>query len=263
MDVSAWFSEKFAQPLCHYYTPEATVTYGIMLVLAALGTYKLLERLNIRIDKRFFLALLPFILYGGWARALRDHNLGVYGNGWWWCSPPIYFLIFAVTLTSLLTGIWLERKKILNYEKFMYAVGGLLLLYNLLLTRISNWTGFWTVVAIAAAWGIAIYFANRFFPKQLTKTNAAILWTHLLDASSTFTALTFYGFYEQHVLPSFLIDLTGPWIMFPLKLAVVWPVLYYIDKEKGDQRLKNLLKIIILILGLALGIRDWLTLSMI
>ena len=263
MDISVWFSEKFSQPLCHYYTLEATITYGLILVLAALGTYKLLERLKVKIDKRFFLAVLPFIVYGGSARALRDHALGAYGTGWWWCSPPIYFLIFAVTIGSLLAGLAIERKWKIGYEKPMWLIAGMLLLYNLSLTKISNLTGFGTVAAIAAAWAIAIYIASRFLPKYLTKTNAAILWSHLLDASSTFTAVSFYGYYEQHVLPSFLIDLAGPWVMFPLKLIVVWAVLYYIDKEKGDKRLKNLLKIIILILGRALGIRDWLTLSMI
>jgi uncharacterized membrane protein len=263
MDISAWFSEKFVLPLCHYYTPEATVTYGIILILAALGTYKLLERLKVNIDRRFFLALLPFIVYGGWARALRDHALGIYGNGWWWCSPPIYFLIFAVTLASLLIGIALERKGIAGYEKFMWLVGGLLLLYNITLTGITNIEGFLTVFWLVFSWGMILYGVSELKPEWLSKTNAAIVWAHMLDGSSTFTALTFYGYYEQHVLPTFMINITGPWIMFPLKLFVVWGVLYYIDKEKGDQRFKNFLKIVILILGLALGVRDWLTLSMI
>jgi len=263
MDIPAWFSEKFVQPLCHYYTLEATLTYGAILILAALGTYKLLERLKVKIDRRFFLALLPFIVYGGWGRALRDHNLGIYGQSWMWCSPPIYFLIFIVTLGSLLIGIWLERRKVLSYERFMYVVGGLLLLYNLSLTQMTNIEGFSIVLGLAATWAVFFYIISRLRPKLLSRTNAAILWSHLLDASSTFTALTFYGYYEQHVLPGFLIDLAGPWVMFPLKLAVIWTVLYYIDREKGDVRLKNFLKIIILILGLALGVRDWLTVSMI
>jgi len=263
MDISAWFSEKFTQPLCHYYTLEATLAYGLILIAAALGTYKTLERLKVKIDKRFFLSALPFIIYGGWARALRDHNLGIYGDSWIWCSPPIYFLVFAIAIAALIIGVWLERKKIMSYEKFMLTAGGLMLLYNLTLTEISNLNGFLIVAGLALFWALIFYGVNRLRPKLLTKTNAAILWSHLLDGSSTFTAMTFYGYYEQHVLPSFLISLTGPWIMFPLKLSVVWAVLYYIDKEKGDQQFKNFLKIVILILGLALGIRDWLTISMI
>lgn len=263
MDIAAWFSEKFVQPLCHYYTLEATITYGIILILAAFGTYKLLEKLKVKIDKRFFLALLPFIIYGSWTRALRDYAAGVYGQGWIWCSPPIYFMIFAIALGSLLLGLYLEKRKVLSYEKFMWVVGGLLLLYNMTITRISNWNGFGMVLGLATFWAIILYAVSKLLPKYLTRMNAMIVWSHMLDASSTFTALTFFGFYEQHVLPGFLIDYTGPWIMFPLKLAVVWAVLYYIDREKVDQRLKNLIKIIILILGLALGVRDWLTVSMV
>ena len=258
-----WFSEKFVQPLCHYYTLEATLVYGLILIAASLGTYRLLERLKVKIDRRFFLALLPFIIYGGWTRALRDHSFGLYGQSWVWCSPPIYFVIFIIALGSLLAGIWLERRKVIPYEKFMWVVGGLLLLYNLTLTRITNFEGFFTVLWLAFGWACVLYGISKLRPKLLSGTNSAILWSHLLDASGTFTALTFYGFYEQHVLPTFLINIAGPWVMFPLKLAVVWAVLYYIDREEGDQRFKNFLKIVILILGLALGVRDWLTLSMI
>lgn len=260
--LEEWFSEKFVQPLCHYYTLESTITYGIILILAAFGTYKLLGRLKVKIDKRFLIALLPFIIYGGWTRALRDHSLGIYESNLW-CSPPIYFLIFAMALASLLCGLAGERKWKIGYEKVMWLAGGLLLLYNLTLTNITNVEGFKTVLLLAAGWAAIFYGISRLRPKLLSKTNAAILWSHLLDASSTFTALTLYGFYEQHVLPSFLISLSGPWVMFPLKISVVWAVLYYIDREKGEKKLKNLLKIIILILGLALGVRDWLTLSLI
>ncbi|MEM5814664.1 MAG: DUF63 family protein, partial [Candidatus Aenigmatarchaeota archaeon] len=232
-------------------------------IVAALGAYKLLQKLNVKIDKRFFLALLPFIVYGGWTRALHDHALGIYESGWWWCSPPIYFVIFVITLGSLLAGLRLEQRKIVAYEKFMWLIGGLLLLYDLSITKITNLEGFFTVLWLAFAWAALLYGFSVLKSKWLSGTNAAILWSHLLDASSTFTAVTFYGFYEQHVLPGFMIDMAGPWIMFPLKLAVVWAVLYYIDREKGDQRFKDFLKMVILILGLALGVRDWLTLSMI
>jgi uncharacterized membrane protein len=126
----------------------------------------------------------------------------------------------------------------------------------------TNIDGFLIVLGLAAFWAAILYLANRFLPKYLTRINAGVLWSHMLDASSTFTALTFYGYYEQHVVPTFLIGMSGPWVMFPLKLAVVWGVLYFLDRQKEDAQLKNFLKIIILVLGLALGIRDWLTLGM-
>ena len=50
--------------------------------------------------------------------------------------------------------------------------------------------------------------------------------------------------------------------MFPLKIAVVSSVLYLIDTNMKKGNMRNLLKIIILILGLALGIRDMLTIAL-
>lgn len=265
-----WFNEKFATPLCHYYTLEGTLAYGLVLTLAVLGIYKLLRKMNIHIDKNFFIALIPFIIYGGWTRALRDHDLGIYtGNAWWWCSPPIYFLIFGVTFATLLVAITIERKFSFRYYKTMLIVGAALLLYNLSLTYISNIFASTVIMSLVGGWSVVFFGFSYFKPKLLSFQNAGIVVSHLFDASSTFTALEFFntingspGYYEQHVLPSFLINIFGPWIMFPLKIVVVYTVLYVLDRFCDDKFQRNFLKIVILILGLALGIRDFLTVSM-
>ncbi|MBR9682280.1 MAG: DUF63 family protein, partial [Candidatus Aenigmarchaeota archaeon] len=250
--------DKFVNPLCNYYTLEATIAYGLILVVAVLGIYKLLQKLNVKIDKNFFIALIPFIIFGGWTRALRDHALY---EGWWWCSPPIYFMIFAITFLTLLGAIYLDRKFKIPYHKTAFVVGIVLLLYNLTLTQITNLFAVQMILGITAGWGILFYIIHRMKPKLLSLENTAIMLAHLLDASATYTALTYFGYYEQHVLPRFLITMFGPLVMFPLKIIVVGVVLYFLDKEE-DKFLRNFLKIIVLILGLALGIRDLLTVSM-
>jgi len=250
--------EKFVTPLCHYYTLENTIVYGLLLVVAVLGLYKMLQKLKIKIDLNFFMALLPFIVFGGWTRALRDH--GLY-EGWWWCSPPIYFAVFAIAFATLLGAIYLDKKFKIPYHKSMIAVGLLLLLYNASLTNITNWFAVGMVLGITAGWGVLLYIVHKIKPKLLSLENFAIMKAHLLDASATYTALTYFGYYEQHVLPSFLINIFGPIVMFPLKIIVVGFVLYFLDKEE-DKFLRNFLKIIVFILGVALGIRDLLTISM-
>jgi uncharacterized membrane protein len=260
--IEEFINENFLTPLCRYYTPIGTLTYGIVLALVVFGTYRLLRALRIKIDRRFFIGLLPFIIYGGWTRALRDYKLGIYESNLF-CSPPIYFFIFAIALASILVGLLIERKtKKIGYDKVMLIVGISLLVYDLLLTRITNLSGFLTVLSLVGVWSLVFFGLHKLKPKLLSLQNAGILVAHLFDASSTFTALTFYGFYEQHVLPSFLIDRFGPWVMFPLKIAVVWIVLEVIDRSKEDEFLKRFLKIAILVLGLALGLRDFLTISM-
>ena len=260
--IEEFINENFLSPLCKYYTPIGTITYGLLLVMCVVGLYKLLRYLKIKIDKRFFIALFPFIIYGGWTRSLRDYMMGIYQSNLF-CSPPIYFFIFVVTIVSFLIGIFVERKlKLMKYEKVAIILSLPLLLYNLTLTNIVNWQGFGIIFFLFIFW-LALFFGiSKFKPKFLTKENAFIVSSHLLDASATFTALTFFGFYEQHVLPSFLISIFGPWIMFPLKIVVVWPVLYYIDKTEDDVFFRNFLKIVILILGLGLGIRDMLSVSL-
>ena len=260
MVLEEFILDKFVNPLCHYYTLEATLAYGILLAIAVFGVYKILQRLKIKIDKHFLIALVPFIIYGGWTRALRDH--GLY-QGWWWCSPPIYFVVFGVTFLTLLAAIFLERKyKFVSYWKATFSVGVALLLYNITLTNITNWFAVEIILGLIGIWALIFFGLHYRFPKIVSLENATIMVAHLLDASATFTALSFFGYYEQHVLPRFLIGIFGPWIMFPLKIVVVGAVLYFLDREE-DVFLRNFLKIIVLILGLALGIRDLLTVSMI
>jgi len=258
-----FINENFLIPLCHKYTIVGTITYGLILVLAVLGTYKLLKKLNIKIDKKLFIGLLPFIIYGGWTRALKDYNLGIYQSSLF-CSPPIYFFVYAIALISLLLGFSIEKmtKKKFSYEKTMLVIGANFLIYNATLTRITNLFAFSFVILLVSFWFIIFFIIHKVRPKSLSLENAGIISSHLFDASSTFTALTFFQFREQHVLPTFLIDIFGPWIMFPLKIIVVWIVLDFIDKSKEDMFLKRFLKIVILILGLALGLRDFLTISM-
>lgn len=259
IDLFSWLNAKFLQPMCHYYTLEATIAYGLILVLAVFGTYKLLQALRIKINRQLAFALIPFALFGGSARALRDH--GFY-QGYLFCSPLIYFLVFVIALVSLLFAIAIQKKFKFQYHKSMFVVGSLLLLYNISMISINNWFGFSVIIVLTIFWAALFFGSHKLFPKLLSLENSGIMVSHLFDASSTFTALTFFGYYEQHVLPNFLINLSGPWIMFPLKIFVVLPILLIIDRYSEDRQFSSFLKIIILILGLALGTRDFLTVTL-
>ena len=49
--------------------------------------------------------------------------------------------------------------------------------------------------------------------------------------------------------------------MFPMKLIVVLSALYIIDQYFDDLTIKNLLKLTVFVLGLAPGMRNFLTLA--
>ncbi len=93
------------------------------------------------------------------------------------------------------------------------------------------------------------------------RINISILCAHLLDASSTFMGVDFLGYYEKHVVPTFLIDLAGTAaIMVPLKLIIFIPVIFILDtqfdEDDESRRLRDLMKLTIIVLGLAPATRN-------
>jgi uncharacterized membrane protein len=98
--------------------------------------------------------------------------------------------------------------------------------------------------------------------------NSLMILSQFLDGAATYTGLDFYGYREKHVLPAFLIDLTGTAIvMLVLKFGVLILTIYLLDIEYRKEmqeypRLCGLIKIVVIILGLAPGTRDLLRLAL-
>ena len=82
----------------------------------------------------------------------------------------------------------------------------------------------------------------------------------MFDATSTFVALQYFGYYEQHVVPSIFINIFSPISFVFLKIVGIVAILLLLDRFKGDEEFNNYLKLIIGILGLGTGTRDFLRL---
>jgi len=108
------------------------------------------------------------------------------------------------------------------------------------------------------------------FLSFLSPLNLSLLFSHFLDASATFVGIDYFSYREKHVLPSLLIEMTGTaFVMFPLKFLIVFLIIYMVDiyykdeiEETGQQSLSQLLKLAVIVLGLAPGMRDALRLAM-
>ena len=84
----------------------------------------------------------------------------------------------------------------------------------------------------------------------------------MFDASTTFIAVEFFNYSEQHVLANTLYQLFDTSItMFPMKIIVIVAVLYIIDQYFDDETVKSLLKLTVFVLGLAPGLRNFLTMA--
>ncbi len=93
------------------YTLVSEITYGIVLILALYGLYRLLERFKIKIDLRFVLSVMPFFFLGGTLRVLEDAELLREPYVYIFISPLIYFVIGAVIVAALLFNVSLKDSK--------------------------------------------------------------------------------------------------------------------------------------------------------
>jgi uncharacterized membrane protein len=272
-----FISEYFLNPILSngWFNPVNSIVYGVILVAAVYLVFRLLRRMKIRIDRYFLYAILPFVLWGSSTRVLHDAAFygALKGAAGEFYSLPVfptpgsYFITFTLALAVLIASLGVQRYAKLAYWKVMAVVGIALDIVNFALMPAFNPLPVGMILGITVLWSLLFLLLNKFSEKAgqkifkplkdvFTKQNCTILSAHMLDASATFVALAFFGYSEQHPLPRFLIDLSNPAAMFLLKLVVLIPVLYIVDRysEKGEFR--NFIKIVILILGLAPGLRD-------
>ena len=293
-----FFEDNFVMPLGKYYTAANTIVYGIIFALAVFGVYKLLRYLKILINKDFVIGIVPYVVLGGTVRAMKDSLILDY---WFFASPIIYMIIFAIATASLLLSMGVEKfaKRKLNpkakitdlksksaiqkskskiiqflssYHRLWSLIGIVLALAALIILSTIGFKNYYETaitLGITAGFGVFLYVlykANQKSPdnkflRVFTKENCILLGVHLFDAATTFTALTFLPYYEQHVVSNFVISILGPVGQFLLKFVVVVIVLYVLDSQLNEPEnihLRNFLKIAIFILGFATGFRNFL-----
>ncbi len=128
------------------------------------------------------------------------------------------------------------------------------------------------IAAACTAATVGLYWLlSRRWPdlRAMSSPVATLLFlSHFIDGAATYRGLDAYGYAEKHVLPSLLIDLAGTAVvMLLLKALVISAVVYLLDiayREdlKESPTLGWLVKVAIMVLGLAPGIRDALRLAM-
>ena len=245
-----------------------TLTYGVVLGLIVFYMIPRLRGFIPRVDLKFIVSLVPFVLFGATLRELVDRGLGVYSGysvypqNFFLVSPWIYFSMFFLTFVSLWVSILLERRFKFAYHKTLFCIGFVLFLYNLYLI-VSNVRTlepiFLVLVSFFILSGLLLLF-SWFLRLDFMwhERNFLVALAHILDASTTFVGIDFYGNVEQHVVPNFFIGiLHTAAVMFPLKVLVVLPALYLIDKEfSGDEFSRRFVKLVIIVVGLGPAIRN-------
>ena len=71
MSLYEWFVTPIEKN--GWFNPVNTLTYGIILIVGVFLVYRLLKRMNIKIDRYFLISILPFIFWASSMRVIRDY----------------------------------------------------------------------------------------------------------------------------------------------------------------------------------------------
>ena len=266
--IIAFIQRYYIDPIIYdtSYNPVDTITFALILGLSVLVLIRLLGRSRIPVDGRLVLFTLPYILAGSSLRVIEDADLVAAPWRYLLITPLIFFLVFLATAASLFITrrIWKER----FYFRYA-AIGFIWTALNLALLSSGGWQNLWVIPAVfvmgsVLAGGIILLQRHFSWPGFLEDGfSRMIIYAHMLDASSTYLGVDWFFYHEKHVLPTYLIDLAGTAaVMFPLKLAVLLPVLYMIDRSLEEPSLRNLTRLTLITLGLAPAVRNTLRLAL-
>lgn len=277
--VIAFIQEYYIDPIIHDsgYNIFNTLTWAVILGIAVYFLIYSLQKMNIKIDAKSMAATLPFVIAGASLRVVADTGTISPPFSYILITPNIYFFVFLVTALCLIATLLLQKFKAVQSFHLPYAALGCLFILVVYWTLFSVGTvaSWWVPFAVAVVgigsaaivWIVAKKAGSTLFSDKM---NLTILAAHLMDATSTVIGIEVFGYVEKHVVPAFLIELTGTaFVMYPLKLIIFFMVVWMLDtalekaiegendKDKEQMgQIKNAIKFVIIILGLAPGIRN-------
>jgi len=264
-----WIYEHYVEPIMYDtgYNPANTLTWALILGLMLFVIIKLFRYLDLRLDESLVYHTIPYILAGSSLRVIEDAGILAPPLKYLLITPLIYFVVALVSATSLL----LCRKFVGEGFLKSYAYLGLAwtaLNLALLLTyvEVENAWAPAVIFALGSALTLVLWLLRSHMKLSFLERRGylLILYSHMLDASSTYIGVNWMDYYEKHVVPSYLIDLTGTaLVMYPLKLVILIPVLSLIDTTlQEDTNLRNMAKLALLTLGLAPAMRNTIRLTL-
>ncbi len=261
------FQKYFVNPVVEKtgYNPVNTLVYGILLVIGAYALFKFLKYLKFKVDARLLNASIPFVLAVSVWHALTD--AGIYPYGFWTTTPGLYIPVLLIFFPLITLAKQTEKWFKWRYE-YVYAGGGSALLLSqlaiyLFIARSSfNLDAFNLVLLYTALASAPLLVISRYW-KKIRGLNLFMLLAHMFDASVTHVSLSYYNYFEQHVIPNIIFRIFNTSASFyAWKLLVLGAVIYFLDKDRRNGELNNFIKIVFIIYGLATGVRGLLRLTL-
>ena len=181
-------------------------------------------------------------------------------------NPCFGFISLALILLTFKFRSWYHQSFI--FSLFLLSLVSYYVLYWFMVEPWSYTKGIAPLIMIyCLSIPSAITVAIFLIPSKSTnflkdKLSLLSIFAQMLDAGATYIGIEFFGYYEKHVLPSLLIGVSeSAIIMIPMKIIIVISILYLLNDEK-DYWIRNIIKMMIILFGLAPGIRDMLRIAM-
>ncbi|MFC5972927.1 DUF63 family protein [Halomarina salina] len=286
------------------YTVVSEIGYAVTLVFMLAGVLFLLRELELGTEKEFFFALIPFMFFGGALRVVEDANnvaattAGVeqaitYPLNALIISPIIYFVVFAITLATLVAAVLLDRRGVVNdYVPVVFGAGAVYLLvtvayiYFVVTTRLAGQpgtdAGFYPQVTVAVMVlstliSLAVFGALRWTsPAVVAGTGLiglVVLFGHTLDGVANVLAADWwqvlglpFQYYPKHPVNAFIINFTEAnlsgnvsetlgtaWPFLLVKIVAAIAVIWLFDEQIFEESPRYAILLLVAILAVGLG----------
>jgi uncharacterized membrane protein len=256
-----------------------TLTYALILVLGVYLLYRWMSQstwlsdIGFKIDARFILATLPYVVLGGLLRVVQDTGMITGDFQFLLVTPLIYFVLFFFTISMLFLSRYLTLQGFTKSFLTFYTFAGIMSAFVVLLVLFAWGINYAHVdlfilaviplMALAATF--LVWACMRYILRWEYVTDPLyliLIFGQLLDASATSYGIDLHPsvrYIEQHVVGSGLIELTHTaFVMFPLKLVVLFPAIYIMElyRKEANPAFWHLVLLAMIVVGLAPGIRD-------
>ena len=257
------------------YNIYTTMLNVVLFLVVAYIFYYVVEKKNVVISDSFLYGSMAWSILGVSIRLMED--LGMV-KSIFLITPFIYIEVLFVAALSLY--VLLKYKPVIKTHKYTLTYWQMWIKIPLISSIPFFWIDF---IQALNKMSLNVYYffitlwvwilsllVIALFRKRVNVLkpvwNVKTLWFQMFDGITTFMAITFLGFSEEHVLARNLIEYmeklnltingSGAWAFLVLKIFVVSFVIYVIDKYITDLKERRLIKYFIIMLGFIVGLRN-------
>lgn len=260
-----------------------TLVYATIALIFAFIFFKILKREKVKLDEKFLLRVIPFILLGSTVRVVTDAtgvppdipnqflqnssalfglygvvgNLHVYDYGFLTATPGIYVVIGMLTFISIIFFNRIRRMDLLPVFALVLLLPHLIILLPLM----KNLSYFLLVVLLSLLGLLCGKLLLEGMKLKVGLSQLLVVFSHSLDGAASYVAIDLFNngtaYFEQHVVSGALGTIFGTMLAFYIVKVIFSSIAVWIVETSDDKRdEKNYILLLLIIFGLAPGVRD-------